>query len=60
MKRATVHQWRDWRLEYIGENNYELIQRETLTVTEIIAKDAMDAENQSQQIIINIKAESKE
>ena len=51
MQRRTIHQWRDWLLEYIGDNNYELIQKDTLTVTTITAKDAMDAENQSQQII---------
>jgi len=57
MERRTVHQWRDWLLEYIGDNNYELTQKDTLTVTTIMAKNAMDAENQSQQIIKNIKEE---
>lgn len=57
MQSRTIHQWRDWLLEYIGDNNYELIQKETLTVTAIIAMDAMDAENQSQQIIKNTKEE---
>ncbi|BHH86193.1 hypothetical protein [Desulforhopalus sp. 52FAK] len=57
MQRRTVHQWRDWLLEYIGENNYELIQKETLTVTTLTAKDPMDAENQSQLIIKNTKEE---
>lgn len=57
MQRKIIHQWRDWLLEYIGDNNYELIQKETLAVTTIMAKDAMDAENQSQQIIKNTKEE---
>lgn len=57
MQRRTVHQWRDWLLEYIGDSNYELIQKDTLTITAIMAKDAMDAENQSQQIIKNTKEE---
>lgn len=57
MQKRTIHQWRDWLLEYIGENNYELIQKDTLTVTTIMAKDDMDAENQSQQIIKNTKEE---
>ncbi len=57
MKKKTIHQWRDWILEHIGDNKYELIQKDTLAVTEIIAKDAMDAENQSQQIIQNIREE---
>jgi len=57
MERRTIHQWRDWLLAYIGDNNYELIQKDTLTVTTIMAKNAMDAENQSQQIIKNTKEE---
>ena len=57
MQRRTVHQWRDWLLEYIGDNNYELIQKQNLTVTTITAKDPMDAENQSQLIIKNAKEE---
>ena len=58
MQRRTVHQWRDWFLEYIGDNSYELIQKETLTVTTLTAKDYMDAETQSQLIIKNAKEES--
>jgi hypothetical protein len=57
MQRRTVHQWRDWLLEYIGDNNYELIKQETLIVTTLTAKDYMDAENQSQLIIKNTKGE---
>lgn len=57
MQKRIVHQWRDWLLEYIGDNNYELIQKDILTVSKIMAKDAMDAENQSQQIIKNAKEE---
>jgi hypothetical protein len=55
MKKIIIHQWRDWRLEHISDNKYELIQKDNLSVIEIVAKDAMDAENQSQQIIKNAK-----
>ena len=55
MKR-TIHQWRDWLLEYIGEDKYELIQKDNLSVFRtIIAKIAMDAENECQLIIKNAK-----
>lgn len=57
MQRITIHQWRDWLLEYIGDNNYEFIQKDTLTVTPIVARDAIDAENQSRQIIKNTQDE---
>lgn len=57
MQRRTVHQWRDWLLEHIGDNNYELLQKTTLTITTLTAKDFMDAENQSQLIIKNTKEE---
>ncbi len=51
MKRRIIHQWRDWLLEQIGDDRYELIQKDNLSVVEIVAKNAMDAENKSQQII---------
>jgi hypothetical protein len=57
MQRRLIHQWRDWILEYIGEDNYELIHKDDLSVLPIVAKDAMDAENQCQQIIKNPKEE---
>ena len=57
MKRRIAHQWRDWLLEYIGDNKYELIQKNNLSVSTIVAKSAMDAENQCQQIIKNAKEE---
>ncbi len=57
MHRRTIHQWRDWRLEFLGGDNYELIQKDTLDVTAIMAKDAMDAENKSLQIIKDTKEE---
>ncbi len=53
MKRRTIHQWRDWLLEYIGDDNYELIKKDTREVLTIVAKDVMDAENKSQQLIKN-------
>ncbi|NOR25366.1 MAG: hypothetical protein GQ542_13455 [Desulforhopalus sp.] len=55
MKRRIIHEWRDWLLEYIGDDKYELIRKDDLSVIAIVAKDAMDAENQSQQIIKNTK-----
>jgi hypothetical protein len=55
MKRRIIHQWRDWRLEYISDDNYELIQKDNLSVLPIVAKNAMDAENKSQLIIKNSK-----
>lgn len=58
LKRRTIHQWRSWLLEYIGDDKYELIQKETMTVFRtIVAKNAMDAENECQQIIKNAKEE---
>ncbi len=50
-KRRNIHQWRNWLLEYIDDNKYELIHIDNLTVHTIEAKDDMDAENQCQQII---------
>jgi hypothetical protein len=55
MQRSIIHQWRDWLLEYIGGNNYELINKDTLEVFAIVANDNMTAENQSQQIIKEMK-----
>ena len=55
MQRRLIHQWRDWRLEYIGDDNYELIQKDNQSVLPIVAKNTMDAENQSQLIIKNAK-----
>ena len=57
MKRIVVHQWRDWTLEHIGDEKYELTQLKDLTVHTIMAKNAMDAENQSRQIISESKKE---
>lgn len=51
MKRRNIHQWRNWLLEYIGDDKYELIQKDNLSVRTIVAANAMDAENQCQQII---------
>jgi hypothetical protein len=57
MKRRNVHQWRDWLLDYIGDDRYELIEKDSLSVRTIVAKDAMNAENQCRQIINNAKEE---
>ena len=55
MARRITHQWRDWLLEYIGDDKYELIKKNNLSVVTITAKNAMDAESQSQLIIKNAK-----
>jgi hypothetical protein len=55
MKDRIIHQWRDWVLEYVEEGKYELIQKENQSVRTILAKNSMDAENQSQLIIKNMK-----
>lgn len=57
MKRRVVHQWRDWILEHTGEDTYELTHKDSQSVHAIVAKDAMDAENQCQQIIRDAKNE---
>jgi hypothetical protein len=57
MKRRTIHEWKNWLLEYIGDDKYELSQKDNLSVHTIVAKDAMDAEHQCQQIIKNPKKE---
>ncbi len=57
MQRRLIHQWRDWLLEYVGDDNYELIQRDNLSVLPIVAKNSMDAENKSQLIIKNSKGD---
>ncbi|MFT5702312.1 MAG: hypothetical protein ACI8ZB_005229 [Desulforhopalus sp.] len=55
MMRRTIHEWRNWLLEYIGDEKYELSQKDNLSVHTVVAKNAMDAENQCQQIIKNTK-----
>jgi len=55
--RRIVHQWRDWLLEYNSGDNYELIRKDTQEVFTVVAKNAMDAENKSQQIIKSTKEE---
>lgn len=57
MKRIVVHQWRDWILEHVGEDKYELTQKNDLSVHTLLAKNAMDAENQSREIINKSKKE---
>lgn len=58
MKRRIVHEWRNWLLEHIGEDKYELSQKNKIEVHEIIARTAMDAENQSQLIIKKANSEN--
>lgn len=59
MKRITIHEWRNWILEYISDEKYELTQKDDLSVQTIVAKNAMDAENKCQQIIKNAKKEGE-
>ena len=58
-KRIVIHQWRDWLLEHIGGNNYELTQKVDKSVHPITAKDAMDAENKSRDLIKGTKTQDK-
>jgi len=56
MRRRTVHQWRDWLLENIGDDSYELIKKNDLSVFRTItAKNDMDAENECQRIIKSVR-----
>lgn len=56
MKRLKIHQWRDWLLEYVGDDKYELIRTEDHSVFRtIVSKNAMDAENECQRIIKSVK-----
>lgn len=55
MKEILVHQWRDWLLKYVGDGEYELINKDNLSVKKITAKNFMDAENQSQLVIRDVR-----
>ncbi len=55
MRRRSIHQWRDWLLEYSQEGKYELIRKDDLTVVTVTAKNDMDAENQCRLMIKNKK-----
>ena len=51
MKRI-VHQWRDWLLEFIGDDKYELTRKDNTSISHtIMAKNSMDAETEGQRII---------
>ncbi len=59
--RRTIHQWRDWLLEYVGDDKYELIEKDNLLVFRtIVAKNAMDAENECQKIIKSTKQDKEQ
>jgi hypothetical protein len=51
MMRIIIHEWRDWFLEYIVDNKYQLSSKIDSSVHPIIAENSMDAENQCKQII---------
>jgi hypothetical protein len=55
MKYRLVHQWRDWLLKYTGDDEYELINKDNLSVHKITAKNSMEAETKSQLFIKNTK-----
>jgi hypothetical protein len=57
MKRRIIHEWRNWLLEYLGDDKYEFSQKDNSSVHTIVAENAMDPENQCQQIIKNAKEE---
>lgn len=57
INRRIIHEWRNWLLEHVGDDNYQLTQKDTLSVQTITAKSSMDAENQCQQIITKAKQE---
>ena len=51
MKRI-IHQWRDWLLEFIGDDKYELTRKDNVSISHtIMAKNSMDAETEGQRII---------
>jgi len=58
MKRIVVHQWRDWLLEQVSSEEYELKKKDGESVHTVQAKNAMDAENQSREIIKNWREET--
>jgi len=41
MKRKKIYQWKNWLLEYIGDDEYELIYKDNLSVQTIVAKNSM-------------------
>jgi hypothetical protein len=50
--RRIVHQWRDWLLEFIGDDQYELTRKDNPSISHIImAKNSMDAETEGRSII---------
>ena len=56
--RRIIHEWRNWLLEYVGDDNYQLSQKDTLSVHTITAKSIMAAENQCQKIITSANQEA--
>ena len=50
--RRIIHQWRDWLLEFIGDDKYELTRKDNTSISHtIMAKNSMDAETEGQKII---------
>ncbi|OGR16852.1 MAG: hypothetical protein A2X81_15815 [Desulfobacterales bacterium GWB2_56_26] len=51
--RRIVHQWRDWLLEFIGDDKYELTRKDNTSISHtFMAKNSMDAETEGQKIIL--------
>ena len=46
-------------MEYLSDDNYQLTQKDTLSVHMIKAKNSMDAENQCRTIISNANQEAR-
>ena len=50
--RRIIHQWRDWLLEFIGDDKYELTRKDNASISHtFMAKNSMDAETEGQKII---------
>jgi hypothetical protein len=57
--RRIIHQWRDWLLEFIGDNQYELTRKDNASISHtIMAKNSMDAETEGQRIIQKTKEDA--
>lgn len=55
MSRRMIHQWKDWQLDYVCDDRYELLHKLTLSIESIVAKNHMDAENQCRKFMAHLK-----
>ena len=58
INRRIIHEWRNWILEYVGDENYQLTQKDNFSVHTLKAKSSIDAENHCQKIITNANQEA--